>query len=49
MLSWQVLSERDGKVVDALCHRKTASFVRAKGRHDPSVPLCSFYEVNGVR
>uniref|UniRef100_K1PYR9 General transcription and DNA repair factor IIH helicase subunit XPD n=1 Tax=Magallana gigas TaxID=29159 RepID=K1PYR9_MAGGI len=40
----EVSQERDGKNVDALCHKLTASFVRANHKRDATVPVCSFYE-----
>lgn len=40
----EVSQERDGKNVDALCHKLTASFVRANHKRDDTVPVCSFYE-----
>ncbi|KAK3095085.1 hypothetical protein FSP39_010122 [Pinctada imbricata] len=41
----EVASERDGKTVDALCHKLTASYVRANHKKDQSVPVCNFYEM----
>lgn len=35
--------------MDALCHKLTASFVRANHKRDPTVPVCSFYEVSELR
>lgn len=32
--------------MDALCHKLTASFVRANHKRDATVPVCSFYEVS---
>ncbi|CAK8693117.1 unnamed protein product [Clavelina lepadiformis] len=40
----QVRSARVGKEVDGRCHALTASHVRIKQKHDPSVSLCAFYE-----
>ena len=37
--------EKFGKVVDSKCHSLTASYVRERRSHDPTVPSCSFYEV----
>ena len=45
----QVIEEGEGKKVDALCHKLTASFVRANHKQDPTVPVCSFYEVSELR
>lgn len=45
----KVIEEREGKTVDALCHKLTASFVRANHKRDPTVPVCSFYEVSELR
>nr|CAB3243287.1 TFIIH basal transcription factor complex helicase XPD subunit-like [Phallusia mammillata] len=33
-----------GKEVDSKCHSLTASHIRIKNRHDPNVPVCSYYE-----
>ena len=44
-LSRQVNVDRDGKKVDAKCQTLTASYIRARHKHDNRVPVCSFYEV----
>ena len=41
----QVNVDRDGKKVDAKCQTLTASYIRARHKHDNRVPVCSFYEV----
>ncbi len=41
----QVSIDRDGKKVDAKCQTLTASYIRARHKHDSRVPVCSFYEV----
>ncbi|XP_041467884.1 general transcription and DNA repair factor IIH helicase subunit XPD-like [Lytechinus variegatus] len=40
----EVSQERLGKIVDSKCHSLTASYIRERRKHDPSVPTCSFYE-----
>ncbi|KAJ8044735.1 General transcription and DNA repair factor IIH helicase subunit XPD [Holothuria leucospilota] len=40
----EVTREIHGKLVDSKCHSLTASYIREKGEHDPSVPVCSFFE-----
>ena len=42
----EVSQEEEGKGVDSKCHKLTASFVREKHAHDPSIAVCPFYEVN---
>ncbi|XP_072163521.1 general transcription and DNA repair factor IIH helicase subunit XPD-like [Diadema setosum] len=39
-----VSQERYGKVVDNKCHALTASYVRQRRAHDPTIPGCDFYE-----
>ncbi|PVD26612.1 hypothetical protein C0Q70_14289 [Pomacea canaliculata] len=43
-INQEVLKDRDGKAVDAQCHKLTASFVRAQHKRDPLIPVCEFYE-----
>ncbi|XP_070578427.1 general transcription and DNA repair factor IIH helicase subunit XPD-like [Ptychodera flava] len=40
----EVSRENLGKIVDSKCFSLTASHVRERNRHDPSVPVCSFFE-----
>eukprot|EP00731_Ephydatia_muelleri_P027476 Em0019g349a len=40
----EVSQAEEGKEVDSRCHKLTASFMREKHTHDPSIPVCSFYE-----
>ncbi|KXJ30028.1 TFIIH basal transcription factor complex helicase XPD subunit [Exaiptasia diaphana] len=39
-----VIEEREGKKVDGKCLNLTASFVRARHKENPSVPVCAYYE-----
>ena len=45
---YQVSREVEGRKVDSKCHELTASFVRQRRSKDPRVPVCLYYEVNGV-
>ena len=40
--------EEEGRKVDSKCHELTASFVRQRRSKDSRVPVCLYYEVNGV-
>ncbi|KAJ8309183.1 hypothetical protein KUTeg_014057 [Tegillarca granosa] len=40
----EVSQERDGNVVDGLCRKLTASYVRANHKRNPEVPVCDLYE-----
>ncbi|XP_055956852.1 general transcription and DNA repair factor IIH helicase subunit XPD [Patella vulgata] len=40
----EVSQNRDGKTVDGQCHQLTASHIRQRYKHDPSIPICDFYE-----
>ncbi|XP_072032459.1 general transcription and DNA repair factor IIH helicase subunit XPD-like [Amphiura filiformis] len=39
-----VSKERLGKAVDTRCHQLTASHIRSRRQHDPTIPGCSFFE-----
>ncbi len=39
-----VCAEKEGKAVDGKCFSLTTSYVRARHKHDPTVPVCNFFE-----
>ena len=43
--NFQVSSLKEGKRVDGMCHSLTASYIRAKHKTEPGIPVCQLYEV----